>query len=177
MPRLPFSRSIFRLPPFSFLPLRTVGVQSHNFYLPATPKLKYPTLPHLTFAQMTLSCFYFLPGFPSSSSSLSCWPSLSPRLSVSLPLFPGAPCCLLGMVSCHLCRMTRSGRRDTSSPVPSSTHIPLPQTRDVRKVERTLNRHIFFSTSSSLQTNYIIRLKEIQFRSGIRNFVREIKRD
>lgn len=89
-----------------FLPLRTMG--HHLRILPFFIFGCLCTL--LTFAQINLSCSYsLLPFIFKFSFMLSLFvitlsrPPLLLRASTSIS---GSPCCLLGMVSCHLCRMT-----------------------------------------------------------------------
>lgn len=95
------------------LPLRTVGYSLRilSFFVSFFFHfclLNYP--PHFC-SDDALSLLFF-PSLPSSLNSLSCWPSLwllfpvlhcFSRVSSSISAGPRS---LLGMVSCHLCRMT-----------------------------------------------------------------------
>lgn len=82
------------------------GVPSQNFVF------SHPRLFAYDFCTGRSSLLDFLPRLPSSLNSLSSWPlfvitlSHPPLLLRASFSISGSPRCLLGMVSCHLCRMT-----------------------------------------------------------------------
>lgn len=98
--------ALFSVSPF--LPLSVAGYSLRILSLFIFDCLCIP----LTFAHITLSCSCFLPRTPfifkfSFMSSLFIITlSHPPSLLHASPSISGSPCCLLGLVSCHLCRRT-----------------------------------------------------------------------